>query len=83
MDEPTRRLDAPPATPEPGCVKCGGRLVQARSIEYKTGGFNHHLMLEPLSGSVLGQYMTECLAWVCISCGYTEFYAENPAVLDQ
>ena len=85
MDHPTRPLDnrdpeLPPEHPTqrlntedegsdgPHCAKCNGRLVKARltGAQLQIGS----------SRAIPGPYTMNCVALVCVDCGYTEFYAQ-------
>ena len=83
-DEPdTQRLDNSVTAAEKHiCPKCSGAMVYAKSAVYPKARLLDpvaSLYLEQLKGSwTKGNERSSCLALVCISCGYTEFYATNP-----
>ncbi len=80
MDHPTQRLD-PNAPDLPGrdmavCPRCSGNRVWA-----KTQAYGPPLFIYKLPRKLFGQQVSECVPLVCTTCGYTEFYTQNPQKL--
>jgi len=83
MDHPTRRMnpndptlpnqDAAPR--QDTCPRCAGRRVWAR-----TQAHVHPLKIRKHDAGLFDSG-TDCVPLVCISCGYTEFYTQNPQQL--
>jgi hypothetical protein len=95
-DHPTRRLpddtrpDRPPGSdptpPTPGCRWCGGEVRAFPAIVQTLHGAGP-VELEnpdgPLSGGRFGGRPPHapCYGRVCLDCGYTELYTEQPRQL--
>jgi predicted nucleic-acid-binding Zn-ribbon protein len=82
-DQPTRRLDAPDAPPQPSdrCPKCSGSRIWVRAID--RGHYNNvfDLCLQPFKARRSLFHpppRTSLSAFMCITCGYTELYARDP-----
>ncbi len=77
MDHETRRLDEP--EPTGGCSKCGGRRIwgdiapigNPRIVVTRTFPGQGRFGLNKTARA-------DCLALVCIKCGYTELYTRQP-----
>ncbi len=83
MDHPTQRLDPnDPTLPEQdaaqsldSCPRCIGHRVWAQSLAHA-----HPLLIMKLNAGMFA-HTCECVPLVCTSCGYTEFYTQNPQAL--
>ena len=82
-DQPTRRLDAPDAPPQPSdhCPKCSGSRIWVRAID--RGHYNNvfDLCLQPFKARrslFHPRPRTPLSAFMCSACGYTELYARDP-----
>ncbi len=77
IDHETRRLDEPP--PANNCPKCEGERIWG---EIPTYGSNGLKVARTLPGQgPLGFNKTAyaaCHALVCLQCGYTELYTQQP-----
>jgi predicted nucleic-acid-binding Zn-ribbon protein len=80
-DRPARRLDEPPAPN--GCPKCGGRVKWAKVRAIARLGMQAiPIELESVEKSGWGgPPRARVRAKVCVSCGFTEFYTQEPEVL--
>jgi predicted nucleic-acid-binding Zn-ribbon protein len=68
------------------CAKCGSRkIVPDAEIldqgQYSDGTLKAKYELNPSAFFHKGRVVTKLLARVCVSCGYTELYAEHPEEL--
>jgi predicted nucleic-acid-binding Zn-ribbon protein len=82
MERPTQRLDQPSGNaPAYHCPKCGEAMTDAEAV---SSGAGQIILVKVVDKSVLWgtvRRRTTCTAWVCIECGYTEFYAAQPRKL--
>lgn len=82
--QPTKHLDPPPQEPDHTCGKCGGELIQMQPKANATmiGGRRLPLELEVANArrdTHTGlRRAVPCYTWVCLDCGYTEFYTQEP-----
>ena len=68
------------------CPKCGSNdvIVDAKAID-RTQSSNQELTVatfkSPDAVIFKGQRKTNLSAWVCVECGFVEFYADEPKAL--
>ncbi len=66
------------------CPKCGSRDVVADAKAVDRAGFNVETDLtvatvrNPQAFLFKGELKTALSAWVCLDCGFVEFYADSP-----
>ncbi len=78
MDHDTRHLDAPPSV---HCPKCGGAQVWGYTGKQGTS-MGAMTIKRDLASRFLGRVVTvECRALVCVACGFTELYSQEPHTL--
>lgn len=69
------------------CPKCGGAdiAVDAKAIDRGDSNVQREMSVatfrQPQAFIFKGKQETTVSAWVCIDCGYIEFYADSPEVL--
>ena len=67
-------------SPEPRlCPRCGGEQ-QSTNLIIPTLPMNSNRLIVRIGG-IFSQKYTPLNAWVCLTCGYTELYAESPGNL--
>jgi predicted nucleic-acid-binding Zn-ribbon protein len=70
------------------CPKCGSTdvIADAKAIDRGHGDRESELSVatfrHPEAFLFKGKQRTALSAWVCVGCGYVEFYADTPAVLN-
>jgi predicted nucleic-acid-binding Zn-ribbon protein len=65
------------------CPKCGSRNVEADAtvLDRTDSGFGELSVAtyrKPQARVFKGEVSTPLSAWVCIDCGFVEFYADSP-----
>ena len=69
------------------CPKCGSKniIADAKAVDRGDGNLQKEKMIatfrDPDAMFFKGKQSTTVSAWVCVECGYTEFYADNPRAL--
>ena len=80
MEHPTQRLDPnDPDLPGQGttiCPRCSGSRVWAKTNAYT----RVPVMIRKIDAGLFDNGH-ECVPLVCTTCGYTEFYTQNPQTL--
>lgn len=72
---------------EKKCPKCGGEeIAEAEATEYTSAGRTVQTVATYENPNALmfrGRRESTLHAYVCVQCGYTEFYAQGPGNLRQ
>lgn len=71
------------------CPKCNSTEIvrDAKTIDHFDYGVQHEMQVgverNPTAWLFKGQQSCTVSAWICGECGYVEFYADDPATLEQ
>lgn len=71
------------------CPKCQSTdiLANVKAVDRGHGDAPRHLSLavfaNPDAFMFVGEERSTVSAWVCVTCGYVEFYATSPGILKQ
>ena len=66
------------------CPKCGSSniIANAKAIDRGDGNSQHEMIVatfrNPSALLLKGKQTSKVSAWVCVECGFTEFYTKRP-----